>query len=76
MTSVADLSPNRRGHVAEELQPNTGIPEASLFQPALQQDLPETAIWKAAATAASILDLPPLSLMKGTSNAEEDKELL
>jgi hypothetical protein len=37
--------------------------EATLFRPALQQALQEAAHWKAIATDAAILDLPPLPVM-------------
>jgi hypothetical protein len=48
------------GMVGDELYGNTGVLEATLFCPALQNALREANHWKAAAVASSILDLPPL----------------
>jgi hypothetical protein len=55
--------------------------EATFFRPALQQALYEAAHWKAAATAAALLDLPPLptspfELYSGGNNRFSEKNLL
>jgi hypothetical protein len=59
-TSVSDLSPNPRG-AADDSQSTSAL-EATLFRPALQQALQEAARWKASATAAAIMSLPPLPM--------------
>ena len=57
-TSINDFSPNPRG-TSDDYQSTTAL-EATLFRPALQQALEEAARWKASATAAAIMNLPPL----------------
>jgi hypothetical protein len=71
MTTVADLSPHGRGS-AEEAQVSSGALEAALFRPALHKALQEAAHWKAATTASSIFDLPPLPLPSGSRNVGDD----
>ena len=61
LTSISDLaSPAGRGAVPDEANYNTGALEATIFRPALQQSIRETARWKAAAMASALADLPPL----------------
>lgn len=59
-TSISDFSPNPRGTVDDSQ--STSALEATLFRPALQQALQEAARWKASATAAAIMNLPPLPI--------------
>jgi hypothetical protein len=73
MTSVTDLSPHGRGS-AEEAQVSSGALEAALFRPALQKALQEAAHWKAATTASSIFDLPPLPMLSGSRNVGEERK--
>jgi len=62
MTSIGDLTPQRKrvSGGLDELPTSTGAFEAALFRPALQRALCDAARWRAAATGAAILDLPPL----------------
>lgn len=74
MTTVADLSPHGRGNV-EDAQVSSGALEAALFRPALHKALKEAAHWKAATTASSIFDLPPLPMLFGSRDVEERNSL-
>jgi len=68
--SASDIgSPNPRGAV-EDPQ-NVSALEATLFRPALQQALQETARWKASATATAIMNLPPLPSLRPISSLSE-----
>jgi hypothetical protein len=70
MTSIGDFgSPGVRSAV-EEKQTSTGMLEATVFRPALQQALEESARWKTSA-AMSLLDLPPLSVAEESKMADE-----
>jgi hypothetical protein len=73
VTSVADVSPHGRGGT-EEAQVNAGALEAALFRPALHRALQEAAHWKATTTASSILDLPPLPMLSGSSLVGEERK--
>lgn len=66
--SINDFSPNSRG--ATDDSQSTFSLEATLFRPALQQALQEAARWKASATAAAIMSLPPLP-MPSVYNGDE-----
>jgi hypothetical protein len=61
-SSVAELTQQARGSSlqTDDMQGNTGVLEATLFRPALQQALREVNRWKAATMTSSIMDLPPL----------------
>lgn len=61
MTSVGDFGSPQSRMMVEEKQTSTGALEATLFRPALQQALEESAYWKKT-TVESLLDLPPLPM--------------
>lgn len=61
MTTVGDFGSAQRSMLVEDKQTSTGSLEATIFRPALQQALEESARWKTTAVA-SLLDLPPLSM--------------
>lgn len=68
--SVTSPVPTFRG-TNDDSHSNISL-EASLFRPALQQALQESAHWKAVATASALLDLAPLPTypmdLQGNSN--------
>ena len=61
MTTVGDFGSAQRSTLVEDKQTSTGALEATIFRPALQQALEESARWKTTAVA-SLLDLPPLPM--------------
>ena len=71
MTSVGDFGSPQSRLVTEEKQSNTGVLEATLFRPALQQALEESAHWKSTASA-SLLDLPPLPMPTSAKDETAD----
>eukprot|EP00977_Amphora_coffeiformis_P018457 scaffold6506_cov171-Amphora_coffeaeformis.AAC.5 len=72
MTSVGDFGSPQNRLIVEEKQTNTGVLEATLFRPALQQALEESAHWKSTA-AASLLDLPPLPILVSEESKTKDE---
>jgi hypothetical protein len=72
VTPVADLSPHGRGS-GEEAQVSSGAIGAALFRPALHKALQEAVHWKAATTASSIFDLPPLPMLSRSRNVGEER---
>jgi dynactin 1 len=70
VTSSGDFgSPGPRSAV-EEKQTSTGMLEATIFRPALQQALEESARWKTS-VALSLLDIPPLPMPKERKMVDE-----
>jgi hypothetical protein len=65
LTSSADFA-SPRGNT-DDMQVSTGALEATLFRPALQRALQEASHWKAASTASSLFDLPPLRTLSSSS---------
>jgi hypothetical protein len=73
-SSTTDMSsPHGKGSF-EEAQVSSGALEAALFRPALNKALQEAAHWKAATTASSIFDLPPLPMLSGSRNVGEERK--
>lgn len=65
-----ELSPAPRGVTVEDAHTRLSL-EATLFRPALQQALQESARWKTEATAKAFMELPPLPELPQLSSAEE-----
>lgn len=76
LTSISDLaSPaGRGGAVPEEANSNTGALEATIFRPALQQSLRETARWKSVAMSSALADLAPLPGYTNDSLSQSKKD--
>ena len=72
MTSVGDFGSPQSRLMTDEKQTSTGVLEATIFRPALQQALEESARWKSIAVA-SILDLPPLLPTSEEQKIEDER---
>jgi hypothetical protein len=69
-----ELSPAPRGATAEDAQSRLSL-EATLFRPALQQALEQSARWKTEATAKAFMDLPPLPVLPQLPAAKDTPSL-